>query len=69
MVGEVADEAEFRRKLEKRGYHVVEVKQQGDFITGWCIYIRNLSPECKSIAKKITAFPKMGDTITWTGRG
>lgn len=70
-IGNVADEADFRARLEKRGYHVVEVKQrklESDnrvALTAWCIYIRNLPKECQEVAKQMKGFPKTGDTVHW----
>lgn len=69
-IGEVASEDEFKKKLEKKGYHIVESKIEPMpdgkyFITGICIYIRNLSPELKRYAKTIKKV-STGDTITWT---
>lgn len=59
-----ASEDEFRRTIEKRGYHVVEVKCDGDHLFAWCIYIRNLRKEVRSHAKTITKMP-LGDTVHW----
>lgn len=62
-IGNVADEKEFRRKMAKRGYHVVETRINGSEITAWCIYLRNLSPELRKFAKTINKGPVFGETI------
>lgn len=66
-------EEEFRKQAEAKGYHVIEIFYHDEVVKGfrrftaWTIYIRNLSPEAKAIAKKVTMLPRYsimgGDVI------
>lgn len=63
---EFASEEELKKELEKHGYHVVRTSRNGRFVFALCIYIRNLSPELRELAKK-TKYPEMGETIRVPG--